>query len=202
MTTRTFQTLKDLTKGLCGVTRFANDEDAVIASFINRRLYNAYRRSDYWPRYLVLGQARAVVAGAIPFTQVTLTAIDTFLRIYDAAPYVSTAAREYNFNVTSSGAIPVGDVDSSVTAYYVDYKRVFDGPYSDSNSEVPNEFFEYAAHGAYADFLRYDKQTDKALVADQEAEVLLNLELSSVMIQRTAQKAGMRITTHATTQAR
>lgn len=201
MTERTFTELSTLIKGLCGVTRFTTEETALITAFANRRLYNAYRRTDYWPRYLVLGEERAVTSSVIPFTEGVLDDIDTFLRVYDAAPYATTATQEYNFNVTSSGARVIGDNDDA-TSFFVDYKSVFNGPFTSVSTDVPNEFFEYAAHGTYSDFLRYDKQTDKASVADVEAEQLLHLELSNVMIQRTTQHAGRRITTHSSSQAR
>jgi hypothetical protein len=201
MTSRTFTDLSTLIKGLCGVTRFTTEETTLITAFANRRLYGAYRRSDYWPRYLVLGESRAVVDNVIPFEEGALDDIDTFLRVYDAAPYGATATQEYNFNVTSSGARVIGDTDGA-TAFFVDYKSVFNGPFTTASEDIPEEFFQYAAHGTYADFLRYDKQTDKASVADMEAEQFLYLELSNVMIQRTSQHAGRRITTHSSSQAR
>jgi hypothetical protein len=201
MQTVTWDSITTLVKGLCGVTQFTSDEDDLIAAFINKRLYGAYRRSDLWPRYLVLGEARSAASDIVPFTQATLTNIDTFLRIYDDAPYVSASVREYSFNVTSSGAYVVGGGDTDT--YYVDYKAAFDGPFSGTtNDSVPLEFSQYAAHGAYADFLRYDKQQDKAALAEAEAEQLLLLELGNVMLQRTAQVAGRRIRTHSSSQAR
>lgn len=202
METKTWETLTTRVKGLCGVTSFTTEEDTLIASFINRRLYNAFRRSDMWPRYLVTGEARAAASSVIPFTQATLDSVDTFLRIYEAAPYATASVREYDFNVTAAGAKVIGNAGGATT-FYVDYKKRFDGPFNGTtNTAVPVEFYEYAAHGTYSDFLRYDKQTDKAALAEVEAEQLLMLELGNVMLQRTAQNAGRRIRTHATQQSR
>ena len=83
MQTDTFTNLLTLVKGLSGNTSFTSAEETLVGSFINRRIYNAYKRSNYWPRYLVLGEARAATNSTIPFTQVTLNSIDSVLRIYD-----------------------------------------------------------------------------------------------------------------------
>jgi hypothetical protein len=202
MTTRTWSELQTLLKGLCGVTSFETTESDLVASFINRRLYRAYKASDYWPRYLVIGEARNVSGDYIPFTQAQLNTIDTFLRIYDAEPYASTVPVEYDFNVSAGGALVNGGVGDTTT-FYCDYKKIWDGPFnSTTNDDIPQEFFEYACHGAYSDFLRYDKQTDKAALAEAEAEAFLQIELANPMIARTAQVAGRRIRTHSTSQSR
>jgi hypothetical protein len=64
------------------------------------------------------------------------------------------------------------------------------------------EFFHYAAHGAFADFLRYDGQNEKAAAEEGYAESLLVLELEDVMNQRNFNTAGKRIRSHQTTQSR
>ncbi len=202
MQTRTWDELWTQVEALCGVSEFATSEEAQVTALINRRLYDAYRRSDLWPRYLVLGEARAASSSVIPFTQATLNTIDTFLRVYDTAPYSQSSPREYSFNVTADGA-KVAVNNTSASTFYVDYKKVWNGPFnSTTNSAIPQEMFQYAAHGAYADFLRYDKQQDKAALADAEAEQLLLVELSNPMLQRTASLAGKRLRTHQTTQSR
>ncbi len=200
--TKTYTQLYTLVKALYGSTSLTTEEDTLLGAFINRRLYNAYRRSDLWPRYLVVGEARVASGNVIPFTQATLNTIDTFLRVYSASPYDTQSVDEFDLNVTSSGARVVGN-SSDASTFYVDYKKVWDGPFdSTSNTLIPLEHFEYAAHGAYSDLLRYDKQQDKALLADQEAEQLLMLELANPMLQRTAQVAGRRIRTYNTKQSR
>jgi hypothetical protein len=202
MQTDTYSNLLTLVKALSGNTSLTPQEETLIGSFINRRIYNAYRRSSYWPRYMVLGEARAASSNVIPFDQVTLNSIDTFLRIYDQQPYLTNSVDEFEFVVTYDGARVLSNTDS-LTTFYVDYKKRFDGPYNGTtNTAVPVEFYEYAAHGTYSDFLRYDKQTDKAALAEAEAEQLLMLELGNVMLQRTAQNAGRRIRTHSTQQSR
>ncbi len=202
MTTDTYSNLLELVKALSGNTALTTEENSLVNQFINRRIYNAYRRINYWPRYLVLGEARAVSGGVVPFTQATLNPIGSFLRIYDEAPYGTYSVTELTYNVTSDGADIVSPPDGLDTVY-VDYKKRWDGPYnSTTNSLVPMEFFHYAAHGAFADFLRYDGQNEKAAAEEGYAESLLVLELEDVMNQRNFNTAGKRIRSHQTTQSR
>ena len=202
MQTDTYSNLLSLVKGLSGNTSYTSAEETLVGSFINRRIYNAYRRSAYWPRYLVLGEARAASGSVIPFTQATLNNIDTFLRIYDQAPYVTNSVDEFEFVVTSDGAKVISNADS-LTTFYVDYKKRWDGDYnSTTNQNVPLEFFHYAAHSAFADFLRYDGQNEKAAAEEAYAESLLVLELDNVMNQRNATRVASRVRSHATSQSR
>jgi len=202
MTTDTYGNLLELVKALSGNTALTTEETSLVNQFINRRIYNAYRRINYWPRYLVLGEARAVSGGVVPFTQATLNPIGSFLRIYDEAPYGTYSVTELTYNVTADGADIVSPPDGLDTVY-VDYKKRWDGPYnSTTNSLVPMEFFHYAAHAAFADFLRYDGQNDKAAAEEGYAESLLVLELEDVMNQRNFNTAGKRIRSHQTTQSR
>jgi len=202
MTTDTYGNLLELVKALSGNTALTTEETSLVNQFINRRIYNAYRRINYWPRYLVLGEARAVSGGVVPFTQATLNPIGSFLRIYDEAPYGTYSVTELTYNVTADGADIVSPPDGLDTVY-VDYKKRWDGPYnSTTNSLVPLEFFHYAAHSAFADFLRYDGQNDKAAAEEGYAESLLVLELEDVMNQRNFNTAGKRIRSHQTTQSR
>jgi hypothetical protein len=202
MQTDTYSNLLTLVKALSGNTTLTTQEETLIGSFINRRIYNAYRRSSYWPRYLVLGEARAATSNVIPFDQVTLNSIDTFLRVYDQQPYLTNSVDEFEFVVTNNGAQVLSNTDS-LTTFYVDYKKRWDGDYnSTTNQNIPLEFFHYAAHAAFADFLRYDGQNDKAQAEEGYAESLLVLELENAMNQRNANRVASRFRSHATSQAR
>ena len=202
MQTDTYSNLLTLVKALSGNTALTAQEETLIGSFINRRIYNAYRRSAYWPRYLVLGEARAASSNVIPFDQVTLNSVDTFLRVYDQQPYLTNSVDEFEFVVTNNGAQVLSNTDS-LTTFYVDYKKRWDGDYnSTTNQNVPLEFFHYAAHAAFADFLRYDGQNDKAQAEEGYAESLLVLELENAMNQRNANRVASRFRSHATSQAR
>jgi hypothetical protein len=201
MQTDTYSNLLTLVKGLSGNTTFTSAEDALVGSFINRRIYNAYRRFAYWPRYLVIGEPRAASSSVIPFDQATLNSIDTFLRVYDEAPYVTNSVDEFEFVVTADGAKVISNTDS-LTVFYVDYKKRWGGDYnSTTNQNVPLEFFHYAAHAAFADFLRYDEQNEKAAAEEAYAESLLVLELENAMNQRNSNRTT-RFRSHATAQSR
>jgi hypothetical protein len=85
----------------------------------------------------------------------------------------------------------------------VDYKKRWEGDYNaTTNTNVPLEFYHYAAHAAAADFLRYDKQTEKAMAEEQYAQSLLVLELTNPMNVRNAMNAGVRVRSHASAQSR
>lgn len=256
MQTDTYSNLLALVRGLSGNTSFATAEDTLVGSFINRRIYNAYRRSAYWPRYLVLGEERTVTSSTvnagsfvvgtsytiltvgntnwvsigaasntigvkftatgvgsgtgtatlysdtIPFTQSAKNDIDTFLRVYDNEPYVINSIDEFEFVVTADGARVISNTDG-LTSFFVDYKKEWEGSYNSStNPNVPLEFFHYAAHGAFADFLRYDGQNEKAAAEEAYAESLLVLELENAMNQRNATRVASRFRSHATSQSR
>ncbi len=202
METETYTNVYTLVKALSGNTSFTSEEDTLVNSFINRRIYDAYRKFERWPRYLKLGEARAATDGVIPFTQETLSNVDTFLRIYAEEPYLTNSVREFDFVVTVDGAQVIGEYDDATT-FYVDYKKRLDGPFNNTtNTAIPIEFSKYAAYGAYADFLRYDEQHAKAQVEDANAEQYLLLELRSAMAQSNNRNAGMRIRSHHTAQSR
>lgn len=202
MQTASYSSLLSLVKGLTGNTTLATSETTLLGEFINRRIFNAYRQYDYWPRYLVLGEERAMADSVVPFTQTTLNSIDTFFRLYDAEPYVTNSVREYDFLVTSDGARVLVNTTSATTVF-VDYKKRWEGDYnSTTNTDVPLEFYHYAAHAAAADFLRYNLQTEKAMAEEQYAQSLLILEMTNPMNVKNSMNAGVRIRTHASAQGR
>lgn len=202
MQTDSYANLTTLVKGLTGNTTFTTEEDALIASFVNRRIYHAYRRSAYWPRYLVLNEARAVSDGVVSFTQVALNPIDSFIHINKELDQSGQGYLPCEFYVNAGGANILQDIGTTDTVY-VDYKKRWGGSYnSTTNSDIPLEFFHYAAHASVADFLRYDKQHDKAAQEEAFAESLLVLELESAMRQRNVNIAGVRVRTHASQQNR
>jgi hypothetical protein len=63
------------------------------------------------------------------------------------------------------------------------YTSGFFGDENGDNPNIPYVFFEYVCFGAYADFLRGDGQTDKAQVEEQNAEILLRMEIDKVRNQ-------------------
>ena len=94
---------------------------------------------------------------------------------------------------------------SDPTSAFVTYKAQHSDTYGDGATDttaVPAEWFEYLAHGTYADFLRMEGQQEKAALADQEANEILTDELVRIDEQRGSQIASTRIFTHSNTQPR
>lgn len=203
MQTKTYAELFALIQALCGVV-FASIETPRIKALINRRALRAYRATNYWPRFLKIGEQRTVTSGVVPFTESGLDSIDTFLRVHKQAPYITASVQEYDIMVTASGATLVcGDLDPSEA--FVTYKAQLTDTYGDGSGEttaIPAEWFQYLAHGTYADYLRAEGQQEKAALADQEAEGLLQDELIRIDEQHTLQLVANRVFTNANMQSR
>jgi hypothetical protein len=257
MQTRTYADLFALIQALCGVV-FASIETGRIKALINRRAQRAYRSSNYWTRFLKIGEERylssdpiaatAIVSGSgyfiatvgntdftaigssantvgeyfvatgagtgtgtarpalgyVPYTETGKSSVDTFLRFFKQAPYIASSVQEFDFTVTAEGATLVaGDLNPSTA--FLTYKAQFADTYGDGageTSSVPAEWFQYLAHGTYADYLRAEGQQEKAALADQEAEVLLTEELIRLDENHTSGFVSNRIRTNANMQLR
>jgi len=203
MQTKTYAELFALIQALCGVV-FASIETPRIKALINRRALRAYRSSNYWTRFLKIGEERVVTSSVIPYSESGLSSIDTFLRVYKQAPYISTSVQEYNIMVTSSGATLVcGDLNP--TEAFVTYKAQLVDTYGDTGAEVstiPSEWYQYMAHGTYSDYLRAEGQQEKSALADQEADMLLQEELIRLDENHTSGLVSSRIFTNANMQMR
>lgn len=203
MQTKTYAELFALIQALCGVV-FASIETPRIKALINRRALRAYRSSNYWTRFLKIGEERAVASSVIPYSEGSLSSIDTFLRVYKQAPYIASSVQEYDIMVTSAGATLVcGDLNPSEA--YVTYKAQLVDTYGDGGGEVsaiPAEWYQYMAHGTYADYLRAEGQQEKSVIADQEAEMLLQDEMIRLDENHTSGLVSNRIFTNANMQMR
>jgi hypothetical protein len=203
MQTRTYAELFSLIQSLCGVV-FAALERNRIKALINRRAFRAYRSTNYWPRYLKVGEERAVVDGVVPYTEVGKDAIDTYLRIHVQVPYLMASAQEYDIMVGASGATLVAG-NTAPTAAFVTYKKQFTDTFGDNEgevSEIPSEWYQYMAHGTYSDYLRAEGQQEKSSLADQEADMLLQEEMIRIDEQHTLQLVSNRIFTNSNMQTR
>ena len=203
MQTKTYAELFALIQALCGVV-FASIETPRIKALINRRALRAYRSSNYWTRFLKIGEERVVSSSVIPYSEGSLSSIDTFLRVYKQAPYVASSVQEYDIMVTSAGATLVcGDLNPSEA--YVTYKAQLTDTYGDGGGEqtaIPAEWYQYMAHGTYADYLRAEGQQEKSVIADQEAEMLLQDEMIRLDENHTSGLVSNRIFTNANMQMR
>ena len=87
---------------------------------------------------------------------------------------------------------------------YITYKAALSDSYGDADGEtadVPAEWFDYIAHGTYADFLRNDQQQDRAALAEQEAETILVKQLEKIGRQN-GSSVFTRVVSNANTQWR
>lgn len=130
--------------------------------------------------------------------------IGEFVRIYKEAPNISKSVLEYDFFVTEDGANVINADGNTV---YVTYKEMFNrfmvsASYETSITPVPEEFFSYIAHGAYADFLTMDGQTSKAIVESERADDLLNLQLEKVDIMNNNNFPNTKFSTYVNKQSR
>ena len=257
MQTKTYAELFALIQALCGVV-FASIETPRIKALINRRALRAFRATNYWPRFLKIGEPRyfssdpvaatAIVAGVfyfidtvgntnfvsigadsndvgvyfvataagtgtgtarpalgyIPFAETGKDTIDTFLRVHRQQPYVVASVQEYDMMITATGATIITGNLNPATAF-VTYKAQLNDTYGDSAGEtsaIPAEWYQYLAHGTYADYLRAEGQQEKAALADQEADSLLQDEMIRIDEQHTLQIVANRVFTNANMQNR
>jgi hypothetical protein len=207
MQNRTYGELFSLIQSLSGVGSFTSEERSSIRDFINRRFLEAYLTSQMWPRYLVVGEERSISASpvqTIPYTESGKNTIGEFIRIHRTQPFLRNSALEFDFYVNYNGAHILNLSTADATSAFVTYKLQF-SPFAASPSdstEVPAEFFYFIAHAAYADFLRMDGQTDKALVEEKAAGNYLVLELEKLDVISNNSTINKRFTTYVNRQSR
>ena len=205
MQTKNYTTdLLPLIKSLCGL-EFAAIELPRVQAMVNSRAKRAFRMSDFWPRFLVVAEERTVTNGYVPWTETDLDSIDTYIRIHRTAPWASASAQDFDFYVDNTGAKILDGSLNSATAFTT-YKKQWTDSYGDGTNgtalQVPDEWFEYLAHGVYADWLRAEGQMEKAQVADMEAMDKLTDELLRIDEMRSSGLISPRISTNASMQSR
>lgn len=147
----------------------------------------------------------------IPYAQTGRNTIGSFNRIHRKKSFLNQSAVEYEFFVDFDGANILNITSTTDNSVFVTYKKQFTpftvtgtavSDYTSSTVEVPAEFFAYLAHATYADFLRMDGQTDKALAEENTATVALALELEKVDIISNNNTVNKRFSTYVNRQSR
>lgn len=133
-------------------------------------------------------------SGTATVSPVAIPDIDTFHRVWAYEPYETNRSYQLEFSVGVDGARVTGNY-LGVTGYYVGFKKQWGGRYTVDSTDIPQEFFEYAAQAVYADFLRMDQQNSKALTEEQVANGYLWIELDKADRQANSSKYS-RISTH------
>jgi len=142
----------------------------------------------------------------IPYAQTGKGTIGDFIRIHKTEPFMQRSAREYDFFTDADGAHVKGITISASQKLFVTYKKPFDdfgltSGYTTSTQAVPEEFFNYIAHAAYADFLTLQGKVEFAQAESIVAEKYLDLELEKLSNINGANTLS-RISTHLSRQRR
>jgi hypothetical protein len=204
MQDRTYSDLLTLIRSLAGAGGFTAEEQTSILSFVNRRASEAYNMSQSWPRYLVVGEERAIdssPASTIPYAEAGKNTIYEWIRIHRTQPFLRQSALEFDFYVDSNGAHILNLTTADATSAFVTYKKEL-GQFTANSTNIPGEWFAFMAHTAYADFLRMDGQHDKALTEEQVAQSYIAIELEKVDNMMNNNTALKRFSTYINRQAR
>ena len=204
MQERTYSDLLTLIRSLSGAGSFTTEEQTSILSFVNRRASEAYNMSQSWPRYLVVGEERAIgssPAATIPYAEAGKNTIYEWIRIHRTQPFLRNSALEFDFYVDSNGAHILNLTTADATSAFVTYKKEL-GQFTANSTNIPGEWFAFIAHAAYADFLRMDGQHDKALNEEQVAQGYIAIELEKVDNMMNNNTALKRFSTYINRQAR
>jgi hypothetical protein len=204
MQERTYSDLLTLIRSLAGAGGFTAEEQTSILSFVNRRASEAYNMSQSWPRYLVVGEERAIdssPASTIPYAEAGKNTIYEWIRIHRTQPFLRQSALEFDFYVDSNGAHILNLTTADATSAFVTYKKEL-SQFTANSTNIPGEWFAFMAHTAYADFLRMDGQHDKALAEEQVAQGYIAMELEKVDNMMNNNTALKRFSTYINRQAR
>jgi|TARA_R110002126_G_scaffold6871_1_gene34658 hypothetical protein len=205
---KTNKSLYDLISALAGTSDFTSSERAFLLSMANRRFYEAYQATDIWPRYITVGEQRAISSSVVPYTEGALDEIANFIRIHRLEPFLRNSTIEFDYWVDGDGAHVENLVTTDATSVYVTYKKTltelttldYDGELG--TQLVPIEFFYFIAHATYADFLRMDGQTQKAMLESEVAKTYLDTELEKAETVMNINALKTRINTHLNRQSR
>ena len=141
--------------------------------------------------------------------------IGEFIRIHRNEAFLNNSSLEYDFFVDSLGANILNTSNTDINIAFVTYKK----PIVDTTTgqiitsldttatsnyltQIPLEFFNYTAHGVYADFLRMDGQHDKAAFEEQKADMFLATELERIDIINNNNSLNHKFSTYVNTSSR
>lgn len=205
--TITYQNLEERFKSIAGLSALETTDAAFLRQAVNRRIRTSFERYP-WPDFTVLGESVNLVTADNNTIQTYGSGKDldydsnVVFRIHKSDPTDTRYPEEYTYvsALNDSGYPSVKIVSPTVLNaidVYVTYRKDLEAVISDGgtytsksfgdesgdNPNIPYQFFEYCAFGAYADFLRGDGQTEKAQVEDQNSELILVSEIDKVRNQ-------------------
>lgn len=127
--------------------------------------------------------------------------IGEFIRIHRTDAFLNKSALEYDFFVNNEGANVLNVANGEDGVVYVTYKKPFT-EFTTTSTDIPQEFFYFVAHAAYADFLRMDGQHGKALTEEQLAQSFLDIELEKIDIRSNNNSINRKFSTYVNRQSR
>jgi len=156
----TYSDVFNQVKALAGVTDFTTQEQVLITTLINRRAKLAYEASDFWPRWLVVGESRnyktttvgatAIVAG---YTYTILTVGNTNWVSIGAASntvgvvFVATGAGTGSGTATlNSNIVPYSQAGLDTIDTYLRIHKSYQPFYQYSSVEVEYYVDSIGAH--------------------------------------------------------
>ena len=156
---------------------------------------------------LVSGTPLIVNEQFIPYAQTGKNTIGDFNRIHRKEAFLNNSAIEYEFFVDFNGANILNVANSTDKEAFVSYKKQFTpytitSGYYDSTLEVPQEFFSYIAHTAFADFLRMQGKNQEAIAEEGVGTAFLAQELEKIDLRSNNNTVNKRFTTYVSRQSR
>ena len=153
------------------------------------------------------GRPTVLQKQSIPYTETNRNNIGDFNRIHRKTPFINKSSIEYDFSVDIDGANILNITNTEDSSAYVTYKREFTpytitSGYYDSALEVPQEFYNYIAHTAFADFLRMQGKNEQALAEEQVGNTFLAQELEKIDIRSNNNTVNKRFSTYVSRQSR
>ena len=205
--TITYQNLEERFKSIAGLSALETTDAAFLRQAVNRRVRTAFERYP-WPDFTVIGESVSLLTADDNTIQIYGAGKDlandsnVVFRIHKTDPTDTRYPEEYTYvaSLNAGGYPSVKIINPTVldsVDVFVTYRKDLSAVISDSgsytsgsfgdesgdNPNIPYQFFEYCAFGAYADFLRGDGQTEKAQVEDQNSEIILISEIDKVRNQ-------------------
>ena len=113
----------------------------------------------------------------IPYSVANKGTIGEFLRVYRNKPFVHNSSMEYEFYVDSLGCNVINFRSSTDSSVFVNYKKELTAGFTPDSTNIPSEFVDYIIYTALSDFYTGDGQIEKASVAANQANLMLDVEL-------------------------
>ena len=204
--TATYSQLKSRFRALAGLDALQATDASFLRDLVNRAARIAHERYP-WPQFTVMGESVAIVTSDANRLRIYGTSnklandANVVFRIHKEDPTSARYPDEYTFlTELDSGGFPSVKIIEPSTLdgvnVFVTYRKdlrseinsgsATSGYYGDEagdSQEIPNFFFEYLVHSSYANFLRGDGQTEKAIAEEQNAEIILQQEIDLVREQ-------------------